>query len=205
MSRFFRRKKNSKDFPPIPSEIERPGLQTSSQGSRHRYEAEDAFRTARRYLSQDIGTDEGKDYHFDDLSDHPTLDSKPDKSLYPWSRRDLVCPAGLSSPFPRYGAAINPVASKDGTIYIMGGLVNNSTVKGDLWKIDAAALTCDPVATTHEGPGPRVGHACLVVGNAFIIHGGDTKIDESDALDETLYLLNTCECQRAPSFLWPFL
>ena len=44
-----------------------------------------------------------------------------------------------------------------------------------------------------EGPGPRVGHASLLVGNAFIVFGGDTKIDEMDVLDDTLYLLNTCE------------
>lgn len=77
----------------------------------------------------------------------------------------------------------------------MGGLINGSTVKGDLWMVDAGpgAMTCYPVATTSEGPGPRVGHASLLVGNAFIVFGGDTKMDEGDLLDDTLYLLNTCE------------
>lgn len=79
----------------------------------------------------------------------------------------------------------------------MGGLINSSTVKGDLWMIEAGgSMTCYPLATTAEGPGPRVGHASLLVGNAFIVYGGDTKIDDNDILDETLYLLNTCE----PSF-----
>lgn len=74
----------------------------------------------------------------------------------------------------------------------MGGLINSSTVKGDLWMIEAGgSLACYPLATTAEGPGPRVGHASLLVGNAFIVYGGDTKIDEADILDETLYLLNT--------------
>lgn len=74
----------------------------------------------------------------------------------------------------------------------MGGLINSSTVKGDLWIIEAGGnLACYPVATTAEAPGPRVGHSSLLVGNAFIVYGGDTKIDESDILDETLYLLNT--------------
>ncbi|GAM87158.1 hypothetical protein ANO11243_051790 [Dothideomycetidae sp. 11243] len=75
----------------------------------------------------------------------------------------------------------------------MGGLINGSTVKGDLWTIEAGqgALNCFPVQTTSEGPGPRVGHASLLVGNAFIVFGGDTKTEESDFLDETLYLLNT--------------
>lgn len=79
-------------------------------------------------------------------------------------------------------------------MYVMGGLINSSTVKGDLWMIEAGgSLSCYPLATTAEGPGPRVGHASLLVGNAFIVYGGDTKIEENDALDETLYLLNTCK------------
>lgn len=78
---------------------------------------------------------------------------------------------------------------------MMGGLINSSTVKGDLWMIEAGGnMACYPIATTAEGPGPRVGHSSLLVGNAFIVYGGDTKIDESDVLDETLYLLNTCTC-----------
>jgi hypothetical protein len=82
----------------------------------------------------------------------------------------------------------------------MGGLINSSTVKGDLWLIEAGGnMACYPLATTAEGPGPRVGHSSLLVGNAFIVYGGDTKIDESDVLDETLYLLNTCKPRRALS------
>jgi hypothetical protein len=79
----------------------------------------------------------------------------------------------------------------------MGGLINSSTVKGDLWMVEAGSgnMACYPLATTQEGPGPRVGHASLLVGNAFIVYGGDTKMDDSDVLDETLYLLNTCELQ----------
>ena len=76
----------------------------------------------------------------------------------------------------------------------MGGLVNGTTVKGDLWMVEAGSgsLACYPVGTTMEGPGPRVGHASLLVGNAFIVFGGDTKMKESDQLDDVLYLLNTC-------------
>jgi hypothetical protein len=75
----------------------------------------------------------------------------------------------------------------------MGGLINSSTVKGDLWMVESGSqkMACYPLATTAEGPGPRVGHASLLVGNAFIVYGGDTKMDDSDVLDETLYLLNT--------------
>jgi hypothetical protein len=86
------------------------------------------------------------------------------------------------------------VASKDGVVYIMGGLVNGSTVKGDLWLVEvgSGSMACYPVATTGDGPGPRVGHSSLLVGNAFIVFGGDTKLQDGDMLDDTLYLLNTC-------------
>lgn len=117
-----------------------------------------------------------------------------DSSPYPWSQRHLNFTVSTNHPFPRYGAAANSLASKDGSVYIMGGLIHGSTVKGDLWMIESAPnnLSCYPVATTSEGPGPRVGHAALLVGNAFIVFGGDTKTDETDMLDDTLYLLNTC-------------
>ncbi|KAI1818622.1 hypothetical protein GGS20DRAFT_594587 [Poronia punctata] len=118
--------------------------------------------------------------------------SNPHAALYPWSKRRLTFTSNVPSPFPRYGAAVNSVSSKEGDIYIMGGLINSSTVKGDLWIIEAGGnLACYPLATTAEAPGPRVGHSSLLVGNAFIVYGGDTKIDENDVLDETLYLLNT--------------
>ena len=122
----------------------------------------------------------------------------PDMSLYPWAQRTLTFPAANNNIFPRYGAAINAVASPKGEIYMMGGLINGSMVKGDLWTIEATSsiVTCNPVPTMAEGPGPRVGHAALLVGNAFIVFGGDTKVDELDVLDDTLYLLNTCKSRR---------
>lgn len=129
----------------------------------------------------------------------------PNASLYPWSQRRLTYTSSHPSPFPRYGAAVNSVSSKEGDIYLMGGLINGSTVKGDLWMIEAGGnMACYPLATTAEGPGPRVGHSSLLVGNAFIVYGGDTKIEESDVLDETLYLLNTCKSLMA-SPCWIYL
>ena len=117
----------------------------------------------------------------------------PQDSPYPWSSRRLNFTT-TANPFPRYGAAINSVASKDGVIYLMGGLVSGSTVKGDLWvtEMGNGSMACYPISTTGDGPGPRVGHASLLVGNAFIVFGGDTKLDDNDDLDDTLYLLNTC-------------
>ncbi|OAA67638.1 Kelch-type beta propeller [Cordyceps fumosorosea ARSEF 2679] len=118
--------------------------------------------------------------------------ANPNASLYPWSQRRITYTTQNPSPFPRYGAAVNSASSKEGDIYMMGGLINSSTVKGDLWMIEAGgSMSCYPLPTTAEGPGPRVGHSSLLVGNAFIVYGGDTKIEDSDVLDETLYLLNT--------------
>ena len=117
----------------------------------------------------------------------------PPDSPYPWASRRLNFTAG--NPFPRYGAAINATASKDGTIYLMGGLVGGATVKGDLWltEMGNGSMACYPISTTGDGPGPRVGHSSLLVGNAFIVFGGDTKLADNDDLDDTLYLLNTCK------------
>lgn len=119
----------------------------------------------------------------------------PVDSPYPWSQRRLnFTGPGQQSPFPRYGAAINSTASKEGQIYLMGGLVESQTVKGDLWMVEVGngSMACYPVNTTSEGPGPRVGHSSLLVGNAFIVFGGDTKLEDGDVLDDTLYLLNIC-------------
>jgi hypothetical protein len=128
------------------------------------------------------------------LRNGPQIANMNNTSLYPWSQRRITYTSSHPPPFPRYGAAVNSVSSKEGDIYLMGGLINSSTVKGDLWMIEAGGnMACYPLATTAEGPGPRVGHSSLLVGNAFIVYGGDTKIDESDILDETLYLLNTCK------------
>ena len=120
--------------------------------------------------------------------------------MFPWSQRRLNFTTNQLNPFPRYGAAVNAMASKDGDLYVMGGLVNGSTVKGDLWMIGTGEshLPCSPVGTKFEGPGPRVGHASLLVGNALIVFGGDTKMDDRDELDDTLYLLNTCRWTGAP-------
>ncbi|PYH40978.1 putative cell polarity protein (Tea1) [Aspergillus saccharolyticus JOP 1030-1] len=134
-------------------------------------------------------------------SNNTSPNNSPGASLYPWSQRRLNFSNAQNIPFPRYGAAINAVASKEGDIYMMGGLIDGSTVKGDLWMMESSGgtLSCFPIATVSEGPGPRVGHASLLVGNAFIVFGGDTKVDESDTLDDTLYLLNTSSRQWSRS------
>lgn len=126
----------------------------------------------------------------------------PHADLYPWSQKPLAFPNPQANPFPRYGAAVNSIASKEGDIYLMGGLINGETVRGDLWMVEAGTsqLSCYPIATVSEGPGPRVGHASLLVGNAFIVFGGDTQQEDTDVLDDTLYLLNTSKYSATSSY-----
>ncbi|KAK6522048.1 Negative regulator of mitotic exit [Arthrobotrys megalospora] len=117
--------------------------------------------------------------------------------LYPWSRKPMSISSSAGSPFPRYGHSANSNAGKEGEVYILGGLLRSESVRGDLWLLEGGGpnLAVYPVNTTAEGPGPRVGHASLLVGNAFIVFGGDTKMSEHDRLDDTLYLLNTSSRQ----------
>src|SRR5437764_9095493 len=110
----------------------------------------------------------------------PTMNGYPlQNNLYPWSQLHFTL-----HPFPRYGAAVNAVASNDGDAYLMGGLIG-SVATSDLWMVASRAgkWSCYPIATLSEGPSPRVGHAALLVGNAFIVFGGDNKKGESDTLD----------------------
>ncbi|KAK2808960.1 hypothetical protein FQN50_004234 [Emmonsiellopsis sp. PD_5] len=131
------------------------------------------------------------------LQNGSTPSPAPNPALFPWSQRRMNFPTPNPRPFPRYGAAVNAVASKEGDIYLMGGLVDGATAKGDLWMVESNGgnMSCFPINPVTEGPGPRVGHASLLVGNAFIVFGGDTKTDEHDTLDDTLYLLNTSSRQ----------
>ncbi|KAI0476187.1 hypothetical protein GGR56DRAFT_458997 [Xylariaceae sp. FL0804] len=177
---------------------EKHGARSTPTGSLNSFEeaspGPDAEKYTQRRAAQQDQSQLSQQQSQQQVSDLP-LRNPPQNmnaSLYPWSQRRMTFTTNVPSPFPRYGAAVNSISSKDGDIYVMGGLINSSTVRGDLWMIEAGQnMTCYPLATTSEGPGPRVGHSSLLVGNAFIVYGGDTKIDETDVLDETLYLLNT--------------
>lgn len=182
-----------------------PEQKSLREGSRET--SRDAVSTGFHLFANGNGRLANADYQADAFSHQQAhrlpMQTRPsgDASPYPWSQRRINFTVTHTNPFPRYGAAVNSTGSKDGAIYLMGGLINGSTVKGDLWMVEAGSpsLTCFPLATTSEGPGPRVGHASLLVGNAFIVFGGDTKMDEGDMLDDTLYLLNTCKLMRGLS------
>ena len=142
----------------------------------------------------------------DEIPTAPRLvvdESLPNASLYPWSRSRIhfgsppysaigVDPWQVlytnNNPSPRFGASVNPECADDGGIYLHGGLVNTTTVTRDLYfcEITKTPTAMYALGTTSEGPGPRVGGAALLAGNAFIIFGGDTTMDDSDILDDAL-------------------
>jgi hypothetical protein len=83
-----------------------------------------------------------------------------------------------ANPFPRYGHAANSAAGKEGEVYIFGGLVKDKR-KNDLFVIDSGmsaqggtdgpgSMTAYNITATGDGPSPRLGHAAILVGNAFI-------------------------------------
>lgn len=82
---------------------------------------------------------------------------------FPWSSKKI----SNNNPFPRYGHASNMQAGKDGDIFVFGGLVKDRAMH-DLWIINSNELESRMVMTTGEGPNARVGHAALLIGNAFI-------------------------------------
>ncbi len=87
----------------------------------------------------------------------------PSTPSHPWSSRRI----SKDNPFPRYGHATNNAAGKEGEIFIFGGLVKESA-KNDLWMIESKGLVAISVNTFGESPSARVGHAALLIGNAFI-------------------------------------
>jgi hypothetical protein len=93
---------------------------------------------------------------------------------FPWSMRKLR----NVNPFPRFGHAANAAAGKEGEVYVFGGLVKEKR-KNDLFVIDSGmpfsgielmegSMTAYNISATGDGPSPRLGHASILVGNAFI-------------------------------------
>lgn len=104
----------------------------------------------------------------------------------PWAEWQIrrACPS------PRFGHSANYIAARDGELFIMGG-IRDMDILNDLWVIDTHMLTGYQLRTEGAEVSARVGHAGLTLGNAYILFGGDTKIQETDSLDNNLYLLNT--------------
>lgn len=92
----------------------------------------------------------------------------------------------------------------------MGGLSGND-VYGDMWVVEPIRQNeildnTPPISSANDNyelsyiasaienfqnvPSPRTGHASVLIGNAFIIFGGDTAIDDEQCLDNNLYFFN---------------
>ncbi|KAK9481329.1 hypothetical protein V1514DRAFT_323551 [Lipomyces japonicus] len=106
---------------------------------------------------------------------------------FPWSQLRLN---GTAIPFPRYGHTSSNEPTRNGEIYIFGGL-RGAEPMNDLWVIECGSLNVRQIQSISDLVSPRYGHASCLVGNAFIIFGGDTRVSENDALDDHLYFLNT--------------
>lgn len=93
------------------------------------------------------------------------------ESLYPWSTLSLLVVSEGMSPLGRTGQATS-MMTKEGTFYMFGGLSNHDqTVKSDIWAFELqenGRMKASPVKYRNQGPSARVGHASLLVGNAFI-------------------------------------
>ena len=126
-------------------------------------------------------------------SQSPTINSSPNLSnnnnspissgasspSNPWTARWIK----NTNPFPRYGHASNALSGKEGEVFVFGGLVRG-VAKNDLWLVNSSknenTLLCRishppletfsayNIQTSGDRPSPRVGHAGILVGNAFI-------------------------------------
>ncbi|KDR71309.1 hypothetical protein GALMADRAFT_281901 [Galerina marginata CBS 339.88] len=129
------------------------------------------------------------------------------RPAFPWSTKRLnllppnniinfgVAPPTLPSPspFPRYGHTLPATATANGDLYLFGGLVRESA-RNDVYIFSTQDNSASLFQTTGEIPSPRLGHACVLVGNTFIVWGGDintgTSSEPSDRQDNRLYFLN---------------
>lgn len=118
-----------------------------------------------------------------------------DSDATPWMKFKLQ-----NSPFPRYRHSASTLSSEKNEIFLMGGLKEGS-VFGDTWKIrpdidestnEILGYSADNVIiANNNNPPARVGHSSVLIGNAFIIYGGDTvDTDFNGFPDNNFYLFN---------------
>lgn len=118
-----------------------------------------------------------------------------DNDSTPWTKFKLQ-----NSPFPRYRHSASTLSSEKNEIFLMGGLKEGS-VFGDTWRIipeiDESSDEIvnysaeNVVVANHNNPPARVGHSSVLIGNAFIIYGGDTvDTDFNGFPDNNFYLFN---------------
>ncbi|EPY52141.1 cell end marker Tea1 [Schizosaccharomyces cryophilus OY26] len=114
-------------------------------------------------------------------------------TVSPWSKLTI---RGSSHVLPRYSHSSHLFAEGGQEMYIFGGISSNSEAKNDLWVLNLATSQFSNLRSTGQVPSARLGHASVLVGNAFIVFGGLTNKEDIDHQDNSLYLLNTS------SLLW---
>ena len=110
-------------------------------------------------------------------------------SLYPWSKVQPSVPKHQVAPVLRYGDASSQTCERGGDMYVATLLKDGNTTIEDFWLVSPSGWK--KLQTTFESCGPRVAAAAVLVGNAFIVWGGDNRKTDNDALDSMLWLLNT--------------
>ncbi|EPX70876.1 cell end marker Tea1 [Schizosaccharomyces octosporus yFS286] len=117
---------------------------------------------------------------------HPSTGSS--FTVSPWSKLTI---RGSSHVLPRYSHSSHHFAEGGQEVYVFGGISSNSDAKNDLWVLNLATSQFSNLRSTGQIPSPRLGHASVLAGNAFIVFGGLTNKEDIDYQDNTLYLLNT--------------
>lgn len=132
-------------------------------------------------------------------------------SSYPWSLRQLrlyqpptVPPTAPMTPFPRYGFSVPPYPSHSGHVLLFGGLVRDRA-HNDLWSLDIHSNALQLVKTRGDAPVPRIGHVSAIADRIMLVFGGDTKVNEDDHQDDSLYILDlrTQEWTKVPVLAGP--
>ncbi|CAI4064033.1 Kel1p SKDI_08G2050 [Saccharomyces kudriavzevii IFO 1802] len=120
-----------------------------------------------------------------------TLHKQPSKQrgYTVWNRIKLQ-----NSPFPRYRHVASAYVTDKNQIYVIGGL-HDQSVYGDTWILtaldNATKFSTTTIDISEATPPPRVGHAAVLCGNAFVVFGGDThKVNKEGLMDDDIYLLN---------------
>ena len=127
-----------------------------------------------------------------DTSEKPLMNLLKEErttSLYPWSKIQPSVPKNQVAPVLRYGDASSQTCTTDGDMYVATLLRDGNTTIEDFWLLGPSGW--EKLQTTLESCSPRVAAAAVLVGNAFIIWGGDNRKTDNNALDSRLWLLNT--------------
>ncbi|ANZ74077.1 BA75_00316T0 [Komagataella pastoris] len=118
----------------------------------------------------------------------------------PWTKKFLY-----NSPFPRFMHTASSFLTENGSFFVMGGL-RDANVYGDIWILQPTnaknssnedsgptnyCYLAKPIENFEGIPAPRVGHSSVLIGNAYIVFGGDTlQTNEIGELDNNLYFFH---------------